>query len=287
MFPAGLRFAPTSGFAMRILLILFGILALVPPGDLRAQEDSVVYELHQVEVLPRPQNAAEFAEALRQRYPAPLREAGVGGTVQVSFVVGADGTVEQVRVLSASDSALAAPSAQALSVLRFTPAQVGGRPVAVRVEQPLQWSVAVPAGSAEEAEEADVAEAAEAAKKAAAAAAPDTGRVYEISAVTEVPRPISTSAFAQALARGYPPFLRNAGRSGEVVVRFIVNEAGRVRNARVLRSSDRAFDAPTLEAVRHLRFHPARLNGHPVRVWVELPVAWTTGGAPAGMPPRP
>jgi TonB family protein len=260
---------------MRILKILPAILVAAAPVAAQqapSADSARVYELVQVEALPRPLNVPELVAALQQAYPPELRAAGVGGTVELSFVVGAEGSTRAVRVLSASDSAFIAPSLQALSVLRFTPAQVGGRPVAVRVEQPLQWSVAAPADSAGEAE---VATAALDPKKAAAVAAPDTGRIYEISAVTELPRPISTSAFQQALARGYPPALRNAGQSGRVIVRFMVDEGGRVRSPRVLRSSDRAFDPPTLEAVSQLRFRPARLNGHPVRVWVEQPIEWT------------
>lgn len=275
---------------MRIFTLLVAILAAAAPAAAQQTppaDTSRVFELHQVQSRPRPLNVPELVAALQQAYPPELRAAGVGGTVELSFVVGADGSTGAARVLSASDSAFIAPSLQALSVLRFAPARVDGRPVAVRVQQPLQWSVAAPADTAGEAEAVDAAEAAEAAKKAAAVAAPDTGRIYEMRAVTEVPRPMSTTAFQQALARGYPPALRNAGQSGRVVVRFIVDEAGRVQDPRVLRTSDRAFDAPTLEAVRQLRFHPARLNGRPVRVWVEQPIDWHVTGPPGGMQPRP
>lgn len=275
---------------MRILKIVFAILVAALPAAAQQTppaDSARVYELVQVEALPRPQNVPELVAALQQAYPPELRAAGVGGIVELSFVVGPDGSTQAARVLSASDSAFIAPSLQALSVLRFTPAQVGGRPVAVRVEQPLQWNVAAPADSAGVGEEVGAAQAAEAAKKAAAVAAPDTGRVYEMRAVTELPRPISTSAFQQALARGYPPALRDAGESGRVIVRFIVDEEGRVRDARVLRTSDRAFDSPTLHAVSQLRFRPASLNGHPVRVWVEQAIDWHAVGRPAGMPPRP
>jgi TonB family protein len=279
---------------MRTFTVVLALLAAAAPAAAQQTpaDTTRVYELHQVQSLPRPQNAAEFVAALQQAYPPELRAQGVGGRVQVSFVVGVDGRVADARVLNASDTAFVTAALQALPVLRFLPAQAAGRPVAVRVEQPLQWSVAAPAGPAESSEVDDVPEAPESPedpKQAAAARveAPDTGLVYELGAVTELPRPVSTSAFQQALARGYPPALRNAGESGRVIVRFMVDEEGRVRNARVLRTSDRAFDAPTLEAVRHLRFRPARLNGQPVRVWVEQAIDWHVAGPPGRMQPRP
>jgi TonB family protein len=279
---------PTS--LMRILTVFFAALIVAAPAAAQQTppaDTSRVFELHQVQSLPRPQNVPELVAALQQAYPPELRAAGVGGTVQLSFVVGADGSTGAARVLSATDSAFIAPSLQALSVLRFTPAQVGGRPVAVRVEQPLQWSVAAPADTAEVAHAPEEAEDPKHSAAARAKAA-DTGRVYELRAVTELPRPVSTYAFQQALARGYPPALRNRGEPGRVIVRMMVDEEGRVQNARVTRSSDRAFDEPTLDAVKHLRFQPARLNGHPVRVWVEQPIDWHVVPEPnGGMQPRP
>lgn len=207
---------------MRISTVLLAVLIAAAPAAAQQTmpaDTGRVFELHQVQSLPRPQNVPELVAALQQAYPPELRAAGVGGTVQLSFVVGADGTTGAARVLSATDSAFIAPSLQALSVLRFTPAQVGGRPVAVRVEQPLQWSVAAPADPAEVAEVAergDVTGVAEDPKQSAAARgkAADGGRVYELRAVTELPRPVSTYAFQQALARGYPPALRNRGEPG-------------------------------------------------------------------------
>lgn len=359
---------------MRILTFSLALLIAAVPVRAQTGPDSAgVYELHQVEVLPRPQNAAEYRTALQQVYPRQLLEAGVGGTVQVSFVVGADGRVGDVRVLSASDSAFAAPGVQAVSVLRFSPAQVGGRPVAVRVAQPITWRVQPPPAPAAEPVAvnlpdgvtvlpldsvdvrpvprnfkefeaslrtlypaelrssgataqvlagfavdptgrpvyAQVLESTDARFDAATlqavgllrfqparldgrpvpvwmevpvewaetgAAAPgaeaDTAGAYELSVVTSPPRALNARAFANSLARLYPPELRDSGRSGEVSVRFIVEPDGRTSHPRVTRSSNPAFDIPTLHAVRTMRFDPARLGGQPVRVWVELPIAW-------------
>jgi TonB family protein len=112
----------------------------------------------------------------------------------------------------------------------------------------------------------------------------DTSGVYELRAVEELPRLIDVAAFQRALATTYPPELRDAGRSGEVTVRFIVEPDGKVSHASIVRSSEKAFDAPTLAAVRTLRFRPARVGGRPARVWVMQPVQWvvTDDGEEAG-----
>ncbi|HEX2077838.1 MAG TPA: energy transducer TonB [Longimicrobium sp.] len=253
---------------MRSFLILLAVVAAAPAGAQQvAASTARVYELHEVEVLPRPQNAAEFTAALAQAYPPHLREAGVGGTVQVAFVVGADGTPGEVRVVSTPDSSFSAPSVQAVSLLRFTPAQVGGQPVAVRVEQPITWR----------------AEAAPAVVQAADAPGPPVDTTYELSAVDVLPRVSNRSVFARALAREYPPALRNAGSEGIVQVRFRVGADGTISHPTVTRVTNAAFIQPTLRAVQELRFTPARLDGRPVAVWVEQPIHWTVQG-PGGLP---
>jgi TonB family protein len=249
---------------MRSLAILLGLAASVPCAAQQTPSESArVYELNEVEVLPRPQNVSEFTEALRQSYPPQLNEAGVGGTVQLAFVVDPEGVPGGVRVLSSPDSAFDAPSVQAISLLRFSPAQVQGRTVPVRVEQPIAWR-AQPA--------ADIMEQG----VAAASRGPgDSVNGYELSAVEDLPRLVNRQTFGADLARLYPRALRDAGLQGMVVVRFRVEVDGTTSNAVITRSTNYAFDTPTLEAVRGMRFSPARLNGRPVRVWVEQPIQWS------------
>ena len=87
-------------------------------------------------------------------------------------------------------------------------------------------------------------------------------------------RPRTSSA---QLARNYPPLLRDAGVTGTVQVRFRVLEDGRVDAAsiQITSSTHEQFNEPTMRAVRALRFRPAKVNGRPVKVWVEQPIQWT------------
>ena len=69
----------------------------------------------------------------------------------------------------------------------------------------------------------------------------------------------------------YPPFARDAGVEGTVLVWALVGVSGRVEDAQVQRSIP-MLDSAALEAVRKWRFTPALANLHPVRVWVAVPV---------------
>lgn len=72
----------------------------------------------------------------------------------------------------------------------------------------------------------------------------------------------------------YPNEARNAGLTGEVTVEFLVDEEGRVRGPRVVRSTNAAFEASTLRAVEKWRFEPGKKNGRTVRFRMAVPVVF-------------
>jgi TonB family protein len=107
-------------------------------------------------------------------------------------------------------------------------------------------------------------------------APPDEG-TYELSAVEEQPRPTNIQDLRRQLERNYPPLLRDARVTGTVQVRMRVMEDGSVdaSSIQVTSSSHDQFNDPTIRSVQRLRFRPAKVNGRPVKVWVELPIQWT------------
>lgn len=219
---------------------------------------SAVFELAQVEVAPRPLNADEMAAALYSAYPPHLREAGINGSVVVSMIIGPDGQPREVQVVSATDTAFAAPTVAVAAQLRFSPAQVGGQAVAVRLVAPIGWEAGPPAEEAVE---------------------PDSG-AYEVGDVEVPPRPRNVTELQRALERLYPPELRDLGVTGEVEVRFRVDEAGNVQSPSIFRSNDPRFNSATLAAIQVLRFIPARVGGKPVPTWVSVPIHWTIESIP-------
>lgn len=247
-----------------------------------------VYELAEVDAPPRVTNAPEMRAALQASYPPARLHAGTDGSVMVSFVVVADGSVRQARIVSSSDSAFDAPSLGAVALLRFTPGQVGGSPVSTRVDLPINWQAPEPAP-----------------ESAGAPTVSSTDRVvegqrvyemsevtveantYELDAVEEPPRPRNRSAVVRAMARLYPREAHGMPGTPLVHVRFRVDAEGNTSHFRITRSSDRRFDEASIEVAETMRFHPARVDGRAVAVWVELPLTWSEprrGMQPAPMP---
>jgi TonB family protein len=97
---------------------------------------------------------------------------------------------------------------------------------------------------------------------ARAAPAPDS--IYAAELVEE--RPVRISGQAPV----YPALLRNARIEGAVDVGFVVDTTGRVEpgSPRVLRSTNRYFDQPALDAAATWIFRPAQVGGHAVRARV-------------------
>lgn len=61
---------------------------------------------------------------------------------------------------------------------------------------------------------------------------------------------------------------------GTVYVIFIVDERGRVEDARVQSSTDPVFERPALAAVKQWRFEPGARNGQPVRFRMRVPITF-------------
>lgn len=107
---------------------------------------------------------------------------------------------------------------------------------------------------------------------------PIAGAAYIEEAVDE--RPDVILAFSPA----YPDLLRQAGIEGTVVIEAIIDTAGRAEagSVRVVRSTNRAFDAPARDAVLRTRYRPGRIGGTPVRVLVQVPISFTLRRQPGG-----
>jgi protein TonB len=102
------------------------------------------YTANAVDRVAELRNRGDVASAMRRLYPANLRDAGVGGTVVVQFVVNAEGRVESssIRIIRAEHPALGEQTRRAVADFRFRPAQKGNRNVRQLVQMPIVWQPA-------------------------------------------------------------------------------------------------------------------------------------------------
>ncbi len=69
----------------------------------------------------------------------------------------------------------------------------------------------------------------------------------------------------------YPPLALKAEVEGRVIVKMWVDRQGKVREVRVVRSTNEIFDDVAVEAAKKFVFTPAYMNNGPVSVWVAYP----------------
>ena len=81
-------------------------------------------------------------------------------------------------------------------------------------------------------------------------------------------------ARASVVAPEYPDLAREAGVEGTVMLWALVDLDGSVKAVQVIRSVP-LLDAAASAALLRWRFTPALANGHPVRVWVAVPVKFS------------
>jgi protein TonB len=75
----------------------------------------------------------------------------------------------------------------------------------------------------------------------------------------------------------YPPDLRKRNRQGTVYIVFTVDTGGRVVAPRVDKSTDPAFDAVALDAVKQWRFEPGTRGGEKVQFRMRVPITFNAG----------
>ncbi|HET9276110.1 MAG TPA: TonB family protein [Gemmatimonadales bacterium] len=77
----------------------------------------------------------------------------------------------------------------------------------------------------------------------------------------------------------YPPVLQSAGIAGRVEVQYVVDTTGHAEpnSWKVIRSSNKAFEAPAREAIMKGVFKPARIKGQAVRQLVQQAITFNIG----------
>jgi protein TonB len=91
-------------------------------------------------------------------------------------------------------------------------------------------------------------------------------KIYQV--VGDVKAPV----VLKRVAPTYPEMARRARLNGFVILECIIDQNGRIRDARVLRSSSLAFEQPALDAIQKWEFSPGSLDGKPVNVQFDLTV---------------
>lgn len=92
--------------------------------------------------------------------------------------------------------------------------------------------------------------------------------IFALADLDQAPRVVSQQA------PQYPPDMKKRKIQGTVHVLFIVDKDGRVKEPRVQKSDNPAFDAPALGAVKRWRFEPGKVGGEAVQFRMRVPITF-------------
>ncbi len=115
-------------------------LLLTLPAEAHAQDYFSSAELTEQPAIKSPRQAQDV---ILRAYPRVMRDAGIGGKVQVRFVIGPDGKVvpSSVEIVVATAKALGEAAAKAVKQIEFKPGVKDGKPVPAQVIMPIVFGV--------------------------------------------------------------------------------------------------------------------------------------------------
>ena len=187
----------------------------------------------------------EPIEAPLPSYPAELRDARIEGRVEVVLFINKEGRVENADVVKSTDARLERGLADTLKSWSFHPATDDLKPVSSARFISIEFKNGLVSA----------------------------GLLRSVSAFDVPPKPL------KRVTPPYPKELVDTGNTGKVVIRFIVDEEGLVRNPKVMTSTHPAFEGPAVAALLLWKFSPASSKGTPVPVLMELPVSFNFTGS--------
>ena len=112
-----------------------------PPDEVSDTDISAAPTFTPFTVRPDIKNRAEVARALEREYPPLLRDAGIGGTVQVWFFIDEEGRVQNTQVNESSGhKALDDAAIEVAEIIEFSPALNRDKRVPVWISLPITFT---------------------------------------------------------------------------------------------------------------------------------------------------
>lgn len=199
-------------------------------------------------------------------YPEAAHKAGTQGRVTVQFVVGKDGSINNVKVIRGVDPALDTEAIRVISSMpKWKPGTQKGEPVNVRYTVPVMFRLMPePVDKIDEMMVVGYRN----------SEAPVIGEVYDV--VEKMPEfPGGMTGLMQHLSKNirYPAEAHANNIQGRVVVSVIINTEGKVTNAKIVQGVAPSLDAEALRVTGTMPdWTPGTKDGKPVNVKYTFPV---------------
>jgi TonB family protein len=208
-------------------------------------------------------------------YPKDAVKAKKEGRVIVQFVIKADGAISDVKVIRQLYPSCDKEAVRVVSLMtRWIPGKDKGKPVSVRFTLPIVFKLndTASAGSAASSNTSSAAYGQQ--NNEAEKESTPSAKTYEVVDV----EPQYKGGFATMFEYlknnlRYPEEAKKAKKQGTVIVQFIVDKTGTIRDVIASRGIDSEMDAEAIRVVSSMpRWIPGKENGKDVSVKYTLPI---------------
>ena len=196
------------------------------------------------------------------KYPADAKEKGVQGRVIVQFVVEKDGTIVNAKVVRGVDPDL---DAEALRVVnqspKWKPGKQKGEAVRVKYTLPIMFKLDNDSSDSK---------AAEAPREAKV----DENGVYQVcEEMPEFPGGMAECMKYFSKNINYPEDCKKEGVQGRVIVQFVVDKDGSIKDPTIARGVHPSLDKEALRVLSSMpNWKPGKQKGEAVKVKYTIPV---------------
>ena len=212
--------------------------------------------------------------ATHVRYPKEAKKKKMEGSVLVQFVVDEKGKIGNISIINSTHPIFNEEAIRAVKTLpgKFKPGRNQGKPVKVRYTVPVNFAHNTPPTSNFTSNDINLADSSFILSYNFKTNAWDT--VY--SNIDEMPEyPGGEHNLQMDIVRNlrYPKDAVKKKLQGKVLVQFVIDEKGKVRNIRIIDSPHPIFNEEAIRAVELLRnFKPGKFQGKPIKVQYTLPI---------------
>lgn len=204
------------------------------------------------------------------KYPQSAKDAKLEGFVVASFVVNADGSIGKTEIITKTFCKACEEEVQRVIDLmpRWVPAKKDGKAVAAKVILPVKF--------APDAKFSDSEESSDPIFKVVEEMPRFPGAGCENSELgANAKKECADRAMLEFIYKGikYPKAAREAGVEGIAVVSFVVDQSGKIGDAKIVRSIGGGCDEEVLRLVGEMpNWNPGKQRGKAVNVQMNLPI---------------
>ncbi|MBC7778092.1 MAG: energy transducer TonB [Phycisphaerae bacterium] len=129
-----------TAFLLLFSLFFSTLSAQTDPPKAPEEKTFEMFDLQKTPTFPGGESAMMQYLAANIKYPALARENGIQGTVALTFIVGKDGSVTDVKIIKDIGGGCGKESVRVVEAMpKWTPGQANGQPVKVRYTMPIRF----------------------------------------------------------------------------------------------------------------------------------------------------